>query len=87
MALVLLMLAMCDFAVASAGPSNGAMFPTPSYAQPIVSVACGAADPPLTTATARIATVIDGERRLPYLRHLCPPVGSWVMPTTMLPFL
>ena len=29
-ALVLLMLAMCDFAVASAGPSNGAMFPTPS---------------------------------------------------------
>ena len=31
--------AMCDFAVASAGPSNGAMLPMPSYAQPIVKVA------------------------------------------------
>src|SRR5580765_6443530 len=61
---VLLIVAMCDFAVASAGPSNGAMFPMPSYAQPIVSVFCGAAAPPVATATATAAAAATASAAL-----------------------
>ncbi len=63
----LLMAAMWDLAVASAGPSNGAMLPTPSYAQPIVSVfACSdAAVPPPATATATTETAARATSALP----------------------
>ena len=84
--LPLLMAATCDFAVASAGPSNGAMFPMPSYAHPIVSVACGAAEPPPTTATAATATATSASAAFPtFVISVLLSVPG--VPATMLPFL
>src|SRR6186713_848148 len=84
----LLIAAMWDFAVASAGPSNGAMLPTPSYAQPIVSVfACSDdAEPPPTTAAATTATAT---RASIALRSFFMSALLWGpgLPATMLPFL
>ena len=87
-ALVLFTALMRSFAVASAGPSYGAIAPTPSYAQPIVTVlACSdAADPPPTTATAATATAASASaafRTFVISALLLVPA----LPATMLPCL
>ena len=82
----LLTRAMCVFAVARAGPSNGAIAPTPSYAQPMVTVfACSdAAVPPPTTATAATATA---SRASVALHTFFMSALLSVIPATMLPCL
>src|SRR5574340_882350 len=80
---VLLIWAIRVFAVARAGPSKGAMFPTPSYAQPIVIVfACGAADPTATTVIATAATAASASAAFPTLSISFLLSVSWYLPTS-----
>ena len=65
-----------SLAVASAGPSNGAIAPLPSNAQPIVTVfaCCGDAELAATTAVATAATAASA--RTAFLARIITPSCS-----------